>query len=80
MFGVAALFAVASAFMLYCYVKNTREFRSLQGTMVEINKNRAIVANLAMEARDYGTRNPAINPVLKPFLNEGASTNKPPAK
>jgi hypothetical protein len=80
MFGVAALFAVASAVMLYLYSRNTREFRSLQGTIVQINKNRALVAALATEARDYGTRNPAINPILKPFLTEGASTNKPPAK
>jgi hypothetical protein len=56
----AAIFAVRYGF-------RTRELRTLQARMININNQLAIAQSLLNDTLEYSKRNPAIDPLLKSF-------------
>ena len=77
--AVSALFSV-----LFCslYISNIREYRSLAGQVRAIEIRRNAVNALGFDAIEYSKSNPAIKPILDPFIRktEAVSTNKPTGK
>jgi len=82
--GVLALITLASVFLFFLYVKDSRELRSLQTQVVAINNRRAVVNALANEAVRYGEKDPSIKPVLEAVnlrvRQAGVVTNQPATK
>ncbi|MBM3883833.1 MAG: hypothetical protein FJ387_29710 [Verrucomicrobia bacterium] len=76
--GVLAVLMIACLFanmwICYRYVRSLHaaqlkqiEVARLQGMLVMVNRNRAIVTALANDAIEYSKRNPAMETVLQPF-------------
>ena len=63
--GALLLSALASLVLFWYYVTNTREMRSLQATLGQINLNRQVSSALASDAIEYSKTHPAITPILE---------------
>ncbi len=82
--AVLAFSALGSVILCYMNIKYSREFRSLQIQVNQLNNNRNIMSALANDALEYSKKNPAIDPILeaagiKP-KTASAATNKPASK
>lgn len=72
--------SLATAAMGYKFVKMSHQFGVLQKKFAEVNQNRAVFQNFAVELNEYSLRNPAINPLLdKMGLRLRVVTNNAPA-
>ncbi len=77
--GVLTLSALASIVLCWLYISNTRELRTIQAQVAQINTSRAIINALVNDAVEYSKTHPAIEPLLGVKSNP-ATTNKAPAK
>jgi hypothetical protein len=72
--------SLATAAMGYKFVKMSQQVGDLQKNVAEVNQNRAVFQNFAVELNEYSLRNPAINPLLdKMGLRLHVVTNNVPA-
>jgi len=80
--GALALSALASLVLCWLYIGNTREMRSLQGMVNQVNYFRQVSSALATDAVEYSKTHPAINPILEATVPnfKAISTNGSKAK
>lgn len=75
--ALLAISAVLSLVFCWSYIKKTRELRSLQFQVSQINGRSAAINELMKDVVEYSKKNHEIDKILEPF---GLSTNKPAAK
>jgi hypothetical protein len=75
--ALLAISAVLSLAFCGAYIKKTRELRSLQFQVSQINGRTGAINQLMSDVVEYSKRNHEIDKILEPF---GLSTNKPAAK
>jgi hypothetical protein len=63
--GALFLSVLASCVFCWLFLSNTRELRSLQGQVAQINNNRAVINALAADTIEYSKTHPAIEPLLE---------------
>jgi hypothetical protein len=77
--ALTAVSAVASMILCGLMISHTREIRSLQMQIANINNNRAVATSLVNELAEYGKKTPAIQPILQSIMPKPAA-QQPAAK
>jgi hypothetical protein len=78
--------SLASVIICWMYMNNVRQSRSFQSDAVNMQRNQALIGQLARDAVEYSKKNQAIEPILEnahvlpPKGAAGAPTNKPASK
>ena len=67
--GLVVLSVLATSGLAYIYVRSVQKLNQLQLQNAFITRNRTLINSLANEAIEYSKRNPAIDPILQPFVD-----------
>ena len=83
--GVFFVATVASGGLLWKYNGSMHELQDTQVRNNLLNYRRTVLNSLVNETVEYSKKNPAIEPVLQPFIGAGKTTmpapaGKPPGK
>jgi hypothetical protein len=57
--------ALASVTLCWLYMSNVRQSRAAQSDAVNMQRNQALIGQLARDAVEYSKKNPAIEPILE---------------
>jgi hypothetical protein len=77
--GVLTLSAFASIVLCWLYITNTRELRTIQAQVAQINTSRAVINALLNDAVEHSKTHRDIEPILG-IKSNPATTNKAPTK
>jgi hypothetical protein len=78
--GLVVLSVLATSGLAYVYVRSVQKLNQLQLQNALITRNRTLINSLANEAIEYSKRNPAIDPILQPFVDVKPKPGVAPAQ